>query len=190
MNDQNYWRYGCYELTMEFSCCINVGVNELPTIWEDNKKALIEFTKGANAGLRGVIQYQSGLAAKYVSIQVDKREPIFKTNEHGEYYVLLLPGSYNLSVMLNCDTIYTTKVNILSSTSPLVLNITLEDKFYFASIYYRLDKYALFCTKSKAPVDCTLGKNMMIGKNSSPRFNLAGFYFVVLSILFSTFFKV
>ena len=156
MEDVNYWKYGCYEVTMEIGCCLLPPASELPKIWDDNRNALIEFARSANTGIRGLIKYQNGQPARYISIQFDSREPIFKTSELGEYYAILLPGIYNMTLMLNCDPIYSTMARI-HQNGLLVFNITLEDQYYFRSFYYNLNKYALFCTKSKGPVDCSTG---------------------------------
>lgn len=160
MEDVNYWKYGTYEITMEIGCCITPPASELDTIWDENKNSLIEFTKAANMGIRGLVTYRNGLPAPFLSIQFDSREPIFKTTELGEFYAMLLPGTYNMTVLLNCDPIFSKVVHIDGSKKLLVTNVVLEDIFYFRAFYYKLDKYAIFCTKSKAPVDCSSGKEV------------------------------
>ena len=50
MQDINYWGFGCSELTIELTCCKYPNSKNLPNIWNDNKKALIEYLKLANTG--------------------------------------------------------------------------------------------------------------------------------------------
>ena len=168
MMDINYWKFGTKEITMEIGCCLTPPASDLPQIWLDNKNAIIEFTRTANLGVRGVISYQNGLPARGVSVQFNSREPIIKTTELGEYFTILLPGTYNMSLMFNCDIIDNSIIHIHQSTKPMVFNVTLNDRLYFRSFYYKLDQYALFCNRFKAPIDCSLDKKQQtqIIKNS------------------------
>ena len=52
-------------------------------------------------------------------------------------------------------------ITIENSTAPLVQNITLEDQLYLRSLDYQLDEYAIFCSKIKAPVNCSTLQNPM-----------------------------
>ena len=70
-----------------------------------------------------------------------------------------------MTVMFNCDPIFRKIIHIDSSKKLLVTNVTLDDSFYFRAFYYKLDKYALFCTKLKAPVDCSSNKQMPVKMN-------------------------
>lgn len=112
MEDVNYWKYGCYEVTMEIGCCMTAPASDLPKLWNDNRDALIEFTRAANTGIRGIVTYKNGVPARHVSVQFDTREPMFKTSETGEYYAFLLPGIYNMTLLFNCDPIYSTMVHV------------------------------------------------------------------------------
>lgn len=148
---------------MEIDCRITPPATDIPKLWDENKDALIEFTRAANTGIRGIITYQNGLPARYLSVQFDSREPIFKTSESGEYFALLIPGTYNITVMLNCDPVYSSIVHIHHYNRILIYNVTLDNLLYFQAFYYRLDKYALFCTKSKASIDCSIGNEKTLG---------------------------
>lgn len=153
MCDFNYWRYGISEVTLEILCCLNPPAAELKTIWQQNKDALIELLKMANTGVRGIIKYTNGQPAKHLSVKIDSREPAFKTNKDGEYYRMLLPGSYELSLMLNCDQIYKNTI-LIPKSGLLELNIEIDSQYQVRAQSYRLDRYALFCNKAKAPIEC------------------------------------
>ncbi len=149
MQDVNYWGFGCSETTIELTCCKYPAEEELHQIWLDNKKSLVEYLKLANTGLRGIIKYENGQAAQNVSIQINQREPIFKTNVNGEYYKLLMSGSYTLNIMFNCETIYKTTIEI-KDASLLVLNITLPNSSWEMSQRFALSKYPVFCARRYA----------------------------------------
>ena len=155
--DYNYWAVGCLELTIEITCCKYPAVSQLAGIWQENKKSLINYMKLANTGVKGVIKFNNGQPAKYVTIQIDSIEPAFKSNEVGEYYRLLLPGSYKLSVLLDCTKVYETTFQISSPSLQTTLNITLSDSIYtqYTSVQNQLDRYAKFCTSSRQPVPCS-----------------------------------
>ena len=48
-------------------------------------------------------------------IKIVSQEPIFSANERGEFYRVLLPGAYNISVWFSCDMqVYSTQVTLKS----------------------------------------------------------------------------
>lgn len=147
MQDVNYWKYGCMEITLEVSCCKYPSSSTLETFWEENKNAVVEFLKQANTGLKGIVKFENGIPARNVTIKIDSREPYFKTNKNGEYYRLLLPGVYNLSILFDCNYIYNYRITIPNDSKLLVHNVTLSNELF--SIYQnkKLDKYAVYCSK-------------------------------------------
>ncbi|CAF1039718.1 unnamed protein product, partial [Brachionus calyciflorus] len=152
MQDVNYWKYGCMEITFEVSCCKYPQKQELEGYWNDNKKSLVEYLKKANTGLKGIVKFANGQKAANVTIKIDSREPYFKTNKNGEYYRILLPGNYTLSAMFNCKTIISKKVQIISSTEPVVFNIILPSNRYQEYKKRSLDSTAVFCNKKRQVV--------------------------------------
>lgn len=45
MQDYNYWKYGCYEITLEISCCKFPLPSQLQENWNENRMALINYLK-------------------------------------------------------------------------------------------------------------------------------------------------
>lgn len=187
MQDFSYWKYGCSEVTFEITCCKYPPPSHLNQIWQDNKFALIEYMKYAHKGVRGIISYENGQPARYITVRIDEREPYFKTNDLGEFYRILLPGKYNLVLMYNCDEFKRMEIEIPSSTGLLELNITLESKYLLSSTKYSMDKYPVFCTKAFQPVTCNalnITKNENINLNYSNKiisFSIV-FYFLFLFV--------
>ena len=170
MQDFNYWVFGCMEITVELSCCKYPPASDLSSIWQQNQKSLIEYLKLANTGVRGVVYFQNGIAASYLTVKIDTREPFFKTSQNGEFYRILLPGAYSLSLWLNCDTqVYQKIIYINPSLNITVHNITLTTDIYIKWNMANLNKYSEFCTASKQPKNCPNGYVTEINKyaNSS-----------------------
>ena len=158
IQDYSYWRYGYADTSIEIGCCLFPNETETALLWEQNRLSMIEYLKQANIGIRGIVKFQNGQPVAFASVRIDSRDPVFKTNELGEYYRILLPGTYNLTLMYACDyVIYSSQV-FLTKEAPLVeLNITLPDYFY--QVYHqqyhaKLDRYALFCQKNQGPIKC------------------------------------
>ena len=131
MQDYNYWANGCMEVTVELSCCKYPPPAALPQIWLNNKNSLIDYLKMANKGIRGIIRYSNNRPARGITVKIDSREPYFVTNINGEYYRILLDGDYILSLMLDCNQVYSTDIHI---NGLLELNITLPVDVYMQSL--------------------------------------------------------
>ena len=123
----------------------------------------MEYIKQANTGVRGIIQFENKQPAAFVTVKIDSREPFFKTNENGEYYRILLPGTYQLYLLYNCQQVYATNFTISSQTKLLELNITLSNNLFNTYNNYNLNKYSVFCTSNKQPASCS---NNYVTKNS------------------------
>lgn len=150
MQDVNYWRYGCMEITLEVSCCKYPSSSTIEKFWNENKNAVIQFLNQANTGVKGIVKFENGMAAENVTIKIDSREPYFKTNKNGEYYRILLPGVYNLSVLFQCGFIYSSQIMVPIDSKLIIHNITLSNSFLPSYRSLILDKYAVFCSKASS----------------------------------------
>ena len=81
----------------------------------------------------------------------------------GEFYRILLPGTYQLSVLYNCQQVYTTNFTI---TNLLEFNITLTNDLFSIYNTYNLNKYAVFCSPNKQPAPCSNSYTTKISKTS------------------------
>ncbi|XP_072309955.1 carboxypeptidase M isoform X2 [Eucyclogobius newberryi] len=100
MQDYNYVWAQCLEITLEISCCKFPPVGELPAMWTDNRKALLSYIQQVHLGVKGRVFDSTGAPVQNAVVDVVGRRNIcpFKTNQHGEYYRLLLPGNYTFTV--------------------------------------------------------------------------------------------
>lgn len=53
MQDFNYLRSNCFEITFELSCCKFPNVTELPSYWADNRESLLKYLELTNIGIHG-----------------------------------------------------------------------------------------------------------------------------------------
>eukprot|EP00057_Strongylocentrotus_purpuratus_P010659 XP_011665133.1 PREDICTED: carboxypeptidase M-like [Strongylocentrotus purpuratus] len=98
MQDYNYLFAGCMEITLEISCCKYPPPEELPEYWEDNRDALMEYIKQVHRGVKGIVRNEQGTALEGAEVKIVGRDITFRTTKEGEYWKLLLPGSYELQM--------------------------------------------------------------------------------------------
>lgn len=97
MQDFNYVYSNCFEITLELSCCKYPSKNELPIEWRKNKKSLLEYMKQVHIGIKGLVKDINGYPIRDADIFVQgvEEKPI-RTTERGEFWRLLVPGTYNI----------------------------------------------------------------------------------------------
>lgn len=102
MQDYNYVWSQCLEVTLELSCCKFPPVDQLPALWEENRKSLLAFIQQVHLGVKGRVLDSYGVPAPNALVEVRGRSNLcpFRTDRHGEYFRLLLPGRYSLTVSL------------------------------------------------------------------------------------------
>ncbi|KAF7694075.1 carboxypeptidase M isoform X1 [Silurus meridionalis] len=100
MQDYNYVWAQCLELTLELSCCKFPPESDLPGLWDANKPALLAYMQQVHLGIKGQVLDLNGTPVQNASVEVQGRRNLcpFKTNQNGEYYRLLLPGNYTITV--------------------------------------------------------------------------------------------
>ena len=125
MQDYNYVWAQCLEVTLEVSCCKFPPAHQLPVLWSANRGALLAFIRqvhlgqylsaparltatgsrrspllSVSAGVKGQVFDASGVPVENAVVEVKGRNNMspFRTNKHGEYYRLLLPGNYSVTV--------------------------------------------------------------------------------------------
>ncbi|XP_077325248.1 carboxypeptidase M isoform X3 [Lithobates pipiens] len=123
MQDYNYIYSQCFEITVEVSCCKYPNESTLQKYWNDNKVSLIEYMKKVHMGVKGQVFDINGKPVQNAIVEVSGKQHIcpYKTNKYGEYYLLLLPGTYTFNVSMN-ETILT--------------NITVPETVNFSAMTY------------------------------------------------------
>jgi len=98
MQDYNYVEVGAMEITLELSCCKYPYRHDLPNYWRDNKKALIAYLGEVHRGVRGFVVDPNSNGVPHARLKIKGREIGFRTSSRGEFWRILLPGTYTLEV--------------------------------------------------------------------------------------------
>lgn len=118
MQDWNYLRAGCMELTLELGCVKYPNATDLRQYWLDNRDALITYIEQAifnnllpfllfyqiivifkvHKGVYGFITSTIGHPIANASIIIEGIPHNVKSAAAGDYWRILLPGKYNLTV--------------------------------------------------------------------------------------------
>ncbi|CAK1551144.1 unnamed protein product [Leptosia nina] len=125
MQDYNYLWHGCMEITLEISCCKYPPANELSKYWQDNKQALIKYLAEAHRGAHGFVMDSNGNPVEKAAIRVKGREVTYHTTKYGEFWRILLPGTYRLEVTAEGFLPQEVEFFVIDS-HPTLLNVTLH----------------------------------------------------------------
>ncbi|XP_075052989.1 carboxypeptidase D [Mixophyes fleayi] len=99
MQDWNYLNTNCYEVTIELGCVKYPMASELPVYWERNHRSLLQFIQQVHKGIKGfVLDATDGRSIFNATISVaDINHPV-TSDKAGDYWRLLVPGTYKVTV--------------------------------------------------------------------------------------------
>ncbi len=98
MQDYNYVETNCFEITVEQGCWKFPPESHLERIWNENKHALIAYIQQVHNGVVGFIKNSSGKAIAGAVIGVSDRNHIVTSAKDGDYWRLLVSGTYIIQV--------------------------------------------------------------------------------------------
>nr|XP_046190060.1 carboxypeptidase M-like isoform X1 [Oncorhynchus gorbuscha] len=131
MQDYNYVWGQCLEITLELSCCKYPPESDLPGLWDANRAALLAYMQQVHLGVKGQVLDAEGNPSQNALVEVEGRQNLcpFRTDRHGEYYRLLLPGNYTFRVTFPGHQVLTETLTVPygpDSFSALVHNFQLQ----------------------------------------------------------------
>ena len=117
MQDYNYIFSNCMEVTAELSCSKKPPPEKLSVEWENNLDSMLAFLGSVHGGVRGLVTDEQGNIVEganvsfkdsgierspqplshHFQVEIFGREKTVRTSPRGEYWRLLLPGSYALT---------------------------------------------------------------------------------------------
>ncbi|XP_030752816.1 carboxypeptidase D-like [Sitophilus oryzae] len=149
MQDYNYFKHGCMELTLEISCCKYPEEDTLESHWKDNQNALVALCLEADKGIYGqILDEQTNQPIGGATLQILGRNmTFFSSNSSGEYRRLLLPGTYTIRVQANGYYNSDTTVN-LTQIDSVIHNIYLKNSSIVTSTVRTTTKYNTFSPTS------------------------------------------
>ncbi|KAH8345094.1 hypothetical protein KR059_004901, partial [Drosophila kikkawai] len=99
MQDWNYVRAGCLELTIEMGCDKFPVAAELPKYWADNREPLLQFIEQVHHGIHGFVHSTIGTPIAGAVVRLDGANHSSYSQTFGDYWKLALPGRHNLTVL-------------------------------------------------------------------------------------------
>jgi hypothetical protein len=98
MQDFNYLNTNCFELTFELGCTKFPFEKDLRSYWLDNRESLLSFMEQVNRGVKGFVLDINGDGVQNAEITVMGIEHCVKTAVDGDYWRILVPGTYKITV--------------------------------------------------------------------------------------------
>jgi len=98
MQDFNYLNTNCFELTFELGCTKFPFQKDLEGYWQDNRESLLTFMEQVNRGVKGFVLDDKGQGVRNADISVVGIEHPVKSANDGDYWRILVPGDYEISV--------------------------------------------------------------------------------------------
>lgn len=136
MQDWNYLVAGCMEITLEIGCFKYPYSQQLPQYWMENREALLTYIEQVHKGVHGYVTSTIGHPIKEATIEVEGINHFVRSAKFGDYWRILLPGSYNITVSARGYESYTQEVTVPESGS-IQYNVTLmkDDPLHWGSAY-------------------------------------------------------
>ncbi|XP_053616967.1 carboxypeptidase D isoform X2 [Plodia interpunctella] len=136
MQDWNYLRTSDMELTLELGCFKFPPAADIPTYWEDNKEALLKYIEEVHKGVHGFVHSHIGHGLANATISVQGINHNVHSAEFGDYWRLLVPGTYNVTASKQGYETITEEVTVPANGS-VSLNFTLmpADHHHWSSAY-------------------------------------------------------
>ncbi|CAG7717005.1 unnamed protein product [Allacma fusca] len=127
MQDFNYFHSNCFEITLELSCCKFPNAAQIPTEWENNKEALLQYLEAVNTGVRGVVVGADGHPIEDAKIEVYGISHNVTSTDRGEYWRLLAPGNYKIKASaLRHEDADWEEISVNSTGQPTIVNFKLK----------------------------------------------------------------
>lgn len=142
MQDWSYVYGGAHELTIEMSCNKFPHESELEKFWQQNREALLRYMElTQELGVYGTITSTIGHAIPGAQIYFNHIEHSIVSGAKGDYFKLLLPGRYNMTVEADGYEIQIGEITIPDNRTRLRFDIQLirDDPQHWSSSYdYRV----------------------------------------------------
>ena len=99
MQDWMYRFMGDAEITLELAVPKKPSQGALPTYWNNNRESMLSYLEWVHRGVRGVVTDADTDEPLNATVRViGNPQLVFADPTHGDYYRLLLPGTYSLAI--------------------------------------------------------------------------------------------
>lgn len=144
MQDWNYVYADVFELTLELSCTKYPIEKELQSYWEDNREALLQYIEEVHRGVYGYVKSSIGHPVENAAITVNNNTHVSYSRKNGEFWKLLLPGKYNITIEADGFERHSEEIVIPEQEKVIRFDVTLmhDDPQHWLVFYT-----ALFCIR-------------------------------------------
>ncbi len=98
MEDWNYRYLSCNDVIIEISNIKKPKPSLLPAYWADNSESMLSYLEAVHNGVRGIVTDSATGQPLWAQITVaGNAHPVFTDPNMGDYYRMLLPGTYDLT---------------------------------------------------------------------------------------------
>lgn len=100
MQDWNYLHTNCLEITVEMGCRKYPKAEKLPSLWRDHRRPLLRFLDEVHKGVKGVIRDRAtnmSLSGVAITVNGGGGRAVHSVAPYGDYWRILLPGSYEVT---------------------------------------------------------------------------------------------
>ncbi len=161
MQDWSYeWRKELH-ITMELSNTKWPPWNQMDTFWNNNREAMLKMMEQVLEGVHGVVtDAVTGEPLRATVNVLETGREIFSGVEHGDYYRLLLPGTYTLTFDAQGYEPQTIGGIVVIDDQKTILDVALQP----------LPSYALYGTVTKAGTGAPLYATVEVWDHASGAF--------------------
>ncbi|XP_028651619.1 carboxypeptidase N catalytic chain [Erpetoichthys calabaricus] len=97
MQDFNYLHTNCFDITLELSCNKFPPEQDLEREWLGNREALVSYIEQVHQGIKGMVYDENNNGIRDATIIVDGINHDITSGAAGDYFRLVLPGTYTVT---------------------------------------------------------------------------------------------
>lgn len=129
MQDWHYRYLGCIDMTIELSNIKTPASNTIPQFWTENEEAMLSYMEEIHQGVRGIVADRNTGDPLWTQVNVNTNtQPVFSDPDVGDYYRLLLPGTYNFLFFATGYIPYAVEnIEVIADAAATRLDVTLSD---------------------------------------------------------------
>ncbi|KAK3703586.1 hypothetical protein QZH41_019133, partial [Actinostola sp. cb2023] len=98
IGDYSYEKTNCLGVDVHVGCCKYPYADELEHLWKENKLSLVQFAFQVHHGIQGFVRDDEGNPIKDAVISIKGRHHDVTSAHHGDYWRILVPGKYEVTV--------------------------------------------------------------------------------------------